>query len=86
MILISISEEPSVEEKSSAKNKIKMIKRKFLNGEKFTSLAKNYSDSGNALSGGDLGWRKITEVPQMFLDQLETLYQYFLRIFLQYLD
>ena len=71
MILISISEEPSVEEKSSAKDKIKMIKKKFLNGEKFTSLAKNYSDSGNALSGGDLGWRKITEVPQMFLDQLE---------------
>ena len=50
-----------------------MIKRKFLNGEKFTSLAKNYSDSGNALSGGDLGWRKITEVPQMFLDQLENM-------------
>ena len=73
MILISISEEPSVEEKSSAKDKIKMIKRKFLNGEKFTSLAKNYSDSGNALSGGDLGWRKITEVPQMFLDQLENM-------------
>ena len=73
MILISISEEPSVEEKSSAKDKIKMIKRKFLNGEKFTSLAKNYSDSGNALSGGDLGWRKVTEVPQMFLDQLENM-------------
>lgn len=73
MILIAISEEPSVEEKSSAKDKIKMIKRKFLNGEKFTSLAKNYSDSGNALSGGDLGWRKITEVPQMFLDQLENM-------------
>ena len=73
MILIAISEEPSVEEKSSAKDKIKMIKRKFLNGEKFTSLAKNYSDSGNALSGGDLGWRKVTEVPQMFLDQLENM-------------
>tara|TARA_Y200000002_G_scaffold154228_1_gene127522 strand:- start:2041 stop:3390 length:1350 start_codon:yes stop_codon:yes gene_type:complete len=73
MILIAIPEEPSVEEKSSAKEKIKIIKRKFLNGEKFSSLAKNYSDSGNALSGGDLGWRKITEVPQMFLDQLENM-------------
>ncbi len=73
MILISISEEPSIEEKSSAKKEIKMIREKFLNGEKFTSLAKNYSDSGNALSGGDLGWRKITEVPQMFLEQLENM-------------
>tara|TARA_Y100000996_G_scaffold284321_1_gene224420 strand:+ start:319 stop:1668 length:1350 start_codon:yes stop_codon:yes gene_type:complete len=73
MILVSVSEEPSVEEKSLAKEKIKMIREKFLKGEKFTNLAKNYSDSGNALSGGNLGWRKISEVPNMFLNQLENM-------------
>ena len=73
MILASISENPSIQEKKDAKNKIKMIKDKFANGEKFSDLARNYSDSGNALSGGDLGWRKITEVPQMFLDELESI-------------
>ena len=72
MILASISENPSIDEKKDAKNKIKMIKDKFSNGEKFSDLARNYSDSGNALSGGDLGWRKINEVPQMFLDELES--------------
>ena len=72
MILASISENPSIQEKKDAKNKIKMIKDKFSNGEKFSDLARNYSDSGNALSGGDLGWRKINEVPQMFLDELES--------------
>ena len=50
-----------------------MIKKKFLSGGQFSILAKNYSDSGNALSGGDLGWRKISEVPRIFLDELETL-------------
>ena len=73
MILTSISENPSTQEKNMAKSKIQMIKDKFSNGEKFSDLARNYSDSGNALSGGDLGWRKITEVPQMFLDELESM-------------
>ena len=72
-ILISISENPSIQEKSSAKKKVEMIKKKFLSGGQFSTLAKNYSDSGNALSGGDLGWRKISEVPRIFLDELETL-------------
>ncbi len=71
MILASISENPSIQEKTDAKNKIKMVRDKFSNGEKFSDLARNYSDSGNALSGGDLGWRRITEVPQMFLEELE---------------
>ena len=72
-ILISISENPSIQEKSSAKKKVEMIKKKFSSGGQFSTLAKNYSDSGNALSGGDLGWRKISEVPRIFLDELETL-------------
>ena len=73
MILASISENPSLQEKKTAKSKIKMIKDKFSNGAKFSDLAINYSDSGNALSGGDLGWRKITEIPQMFLNELENI-------------
>ena len=32
-----------------------------------------YSDSGNALDGGDLGWRKISEVPEIFLSPLENM-------------
>ena len=72
-ILVSLSETPSVDEKLLAKNKIKMIQEKFLDGEKFFNLAQNYSDSGNALSGGSLGWRKISEVPAIFLKEMEGL-------------
>jgi len=70
-ILVSLSETPSIDEKLLAKNKIKMVQKKFLDGEKFFSLAQNYSDSGNALSGGNLGWRKISEVPEIFLKEIE---------------
>tara|TARA_B100000795_G_scaffold251275_1_gene220008 strand:+ start:2304 stop:3656 length:1353 start_codon:yes stop_codon:yes gene_type:complete len=72
-ILISIPETPSADEKLSAKNKITMIQKKFIDGEKFFNLAQNYSDSGNALSGGSLGWRKISEVPAIFLKEMEGL-------------
>ena len=70
-ILISISENASEDEKSRSKKKIEMIQKRFFNGEKFSTLARNYSDSGNASSGGDLGWRRISEVPRMFLEELE---------------
>jgi peptidyl-prolyl cis-trans isomerase SurA len=72
-ILISLTETPSISEKNEAVKKIKMIKNKFSNGESFSSLAKNYSDSGNAMTGGDLGWRKLSEIPKIFLKELETL-------------
>ena len=72
-ILVSLSETPTINEKIIAQNKIKMIQNKFANGEKFSLLAKSYSDSGNAMSGGDLGWRKLSEVPKIFLKDLETL-------------
>ncbi len=70
-ILVSLSETPSINEKLKAEKKILMIKNKFISGKKFSDLARNYSDSGNALTGGDLGWRKIGQIPKMFLKDLE---------------
>ena len=72
-ILVALSETPSMNENLEAKKKILMIKNKFINGEKFSNLAKNYSDSGNALSRGNLGWKKISQIPKMFLKDLEKL-------------
>lgn len=72
-ILISLPESPSINEKMKAKKKIDMIKEKFKKGETFSSLAKNYSDSGNAMNGGDLGWRKLSEVPKIFVNEVENL-------------
>ena len=72
-ILISLSENPSINDKINAKEKVKMVQDKFSSGEKFSSLAKSYSDSGNSMSGGNLGWRKISEVPEIFLEDLETI-------------
>ena len=42
--------------KKAAEAKIKEIQGKLLAGEKFSDLAKKYSDDASAKDGGDLGW------------------------------
>ena len=37
----------------------------------FAAAAVRYSDSPNALEGGDLGWRSLDEIPRAFADMLK---------------
>ncbi len=71
IILVSHDRDATIDSQKKAKEKIKMIQEKFLNGENFSNLAKNYSDSENASLGGDLGWKKMHEIPKIFLKDLE---------------
>jgi len=50
-------------------NKDKVINKIFNNSNTFNfpEIAKNYSDGPNALNGGDLGWKKIQELPEIFV-------------------
>lgn len=42
-------------------------------GANFTQMAQTYSDGQNALEGGDLGWRKLTEIPSLFVEAVSQL-------------
>ena len=42
-------------------------------GESFASTAATYSDSLNALEGGNLGWRKGSQLPTLFADPIKTM-------------
>jgi len=42
-------------------------------GMDFNAAAIRYSDAPDALDGGDLGWRKLDEIPPAFADTLNTL-------------
>src|SRR3546814_8832013 len=39
----------------------------------FPAAAVRYSDSPNALEGGDLGWRNLDEIPAAFANTIRTL-------------
>jgi len=73
IILVSIREGSTPAQIKQAKQKIEMIHKKLENGANFSELAIEYSDSNNALEGGDLGWRKEAELPSMLADIIPTM-------------
>jgi peptidyl-prolyl cis-trans isomerase SurA len=42
-------------------------------GKPFSQVAASYSDAGDALRGGELGWQPSSELPDLFLQALATL-------------
>jgi peptidyl-prolyl cis-trans isomerase SurA len=71
-ILIALPENATPEEIKTAQEKIDGIKALIdKNGIDFAAAAVRYSDSANALEGGDLGWRSLDEVPSAFTATLK---------------
>jgi peptidyl-prolyl cis-trans isomerase SurA len=67
-ILISTSATATADEIAAAEAQILDIHERAKNGESFAQLAIAYSDAQSALEGGDMGWRKGSELPTLFAD------------------
>lgn len=66
-ILVALPEGATPEQIKTASGKIEGIAGLIRRGEMdFSAAAVRYSDSPNALEGGDLGWRSIDEIPTAF--------------------
>ena len=66
-ILVGIPEGATAEQIATGQRKIEGIKSVIDRGElTFSAAAVRYSDSPNALEGGDLGWRSLDEIPSAF--------------------
>ena len=50
----------------STEEKAEMLLAKIESGEEFSVLAKEHSKSGNAISGGEMGWRNLADFPSLF--------------------
>ena len=50
----------------STEEKAEMLLAKIESGEDFSVLAKEHSKSGNASSGGEMGWRNLADFPSLF--------------------
>lgn len=68
-ILVAMPEAATPEQIATAQQKIEGVKALIDKGEMdFAAAAVRYSDSPNALEGGDLGWRSSDEIPAAFAD------------------
>jgi peptidyl-prolyl cis-trans isomerase SurA len=73
-ILVALPEGATAEQISTGQNKVDGIKNLLDKGElDFSAAAVRYSDSPNALEGGDLGWRSADEIPNAFSNQIKSL-------------
>ena len=55
----------------SDQNKANSLLMDIENGADFANLAKEYSTSSNASSGGEMGWRNLADLPSLFADALK---------------
>lgn len=70
-VLVALPEGATPEQIATAQQKIDGVKALIDRGEMaFAAAAVRYSDSPNALEGGDLGWRSPDEIPAAFADAI----------------
>lgn len=67
-ILIAMPSSPSTSQLEKTRDKAQMVLEKLKGGADFKEVAAQYSDGQQALDGGDLGWRKASQVPTLFAD------------------
>jgi peptidyl-prolyl cis-trans isomerase SurA len=72
-ILIAVPQEATTAQLEAAQNKAKDIYQRAKGGEDFAKLAIANSNSQTALDGGELGWRKGTELPTVLADTVLSL-------------
>ena len=69
-ILLEIDSNAGGDAEARAKDTAQMLVSQLREGSDLSGLAVNYSASNTALEGGDLGWRKESQIPSLFSDQI----------------
>ena len=65
-ILIRIPENASPEQIAASRKRASDVMSQLKSGKPFDQVALSNSDGAAALKGGDLGWRKMDELPELF--------------------
>jgi peptidyl-prolyl cis-trans isomerase SurA len=72
-IMISLPEGATPQQIESARDEANDIHRRLTEGLDFAAAAISYSDSQEALEGGEVGWRDLNSVPAFFADAVQDL-------------
>ena len=72
-ILIRLPEQASPERIAQARARAEKARDEARSGADFGRLAASYSDAGDALQGGQMGWRAADRLPELFAVALQAL-------------
>ncbi|HQN64167.1 MAG TPA: peptidylprolyl isomerase [Methylophilus sp.] len=72
-ILIRTPEDASPEDLEKAKTKVLDVLKQLKDGTPFAQVSANTSDAPNALEGGNLGWKNPSQIPALFMEQLQSM-------------
>ena len=72
-IMVVVPEQASAEKIQTYKLRAEQALAKLRGGAPFAQVAAGYSDAGDALKGGDLGWRTADRIPAMFVEAIQKL-------------
>jgi len=70
-ILVRVPEKAAPEQIAERRKRADEALAQLNSGAEFAKVAASFSDAGDALSGGELGWRSASRLPQLFLDATE---------------
>lgn len=69
-ILLALPSEATPNEITQVLQVATQVREDLLSGAEFIDTAKTVSNGANAKNGGDLGWRKLEDVPSLFVDHI----------------
>ena len=72
-VLISLPDSPTSEVLEQTQQLALKLQKELQEGGDITAIAATYSDGEQGLEGGDLGWRKYSQVPSLFTDFIATM-------------
>ncbi len=73
-ILITVRDGASPDQLRSLQEKAEALRQQLVKGADFSQLAIANSSGAQALEGGDLGWRKLGELPTLFTEQVRKMH------------
>jgi peptidyl-prolyl cis-trans isomerase SurA len=72
-ILIAVDDPNDEAESEAARAKIEALRQEIINGRDFRSVAVAESDASTALEGGNMGWRRESQLPSLVSDVVPNL-------------
>jgi peptidyl-prolyl cis-trans isomerase SurA len=70
-ILIRTPEDSSPEDLEKARTKTDSVLKELADGKDFAQVSASFSDTPNALEGGQMGWKTGSQIPALFLEALK---------------